>query len=790
MGKDDIDARARPRAKREPGRWLLVTTSAAALLALVSEVHPQEASPAATTNLPPLVVKGAPKQTKAARPSKSNSPAAASAQQPDVANATPGGEPNAQGDIGYNATRATTATKTDTPLRNIPQSITVVTDEQIKDQNLQSIGDVSRYVPGVIVHQGEGNRDQISIRGQVASSADFFVDGVRDDAQIFRDLYNAERVEFLKGPAALIFGRGGAGGIVNRVTKKPEFRPAFGEATVEYGSFDHKRTVLDAGSMLNPQAAFRVTAMYEDSGSYRDFVDLNRWAINPTFAFKPSDNTKVTLGYEHAEDRRTADRGIPSFRPPGAVYGVPSPANRSTFFGDPDANRAESNVDRVYATIEHKTDFGVSIRNHTLYSAYDKAYQNVYPGTALDAPGPGLVGLVAYNNQNDRENVFNQTDITYKFDAGITRQTLLFGAELGHQETDNWRHNGTFGPGSGQCVSFSTANGSPTGQCNILFTDPTLFSPNVTFAVTQTRNHVNADVRSFYIQDQIEITRYLEIIAGVRHDTFALDLTNRGPGTATLPAGAKLSQTDDLVSPRAGIVLKPTDYFSIYGSYSVSYLPASGDQFSSVATNTLTLDPEKYTNYEVGAKWDVTRALAATAALYRTDRENIRFALSPTEFVQSGASRVEGLELTLTGYVTNQWQVVAGYSHIFTGELTSATATSTSAVLPIGTPLPLLPQDTISLWNRYQFTPFFGAGLGVIYHTDSFATLQPDNNRVVLPSFTTVDGALFFKLNEHLSAQLNVANIFDEKYIVSADANDNLTPAAPRTFVFSLTSRF
>jgi catecholate siderophore receptor len=700
--------------------------------------------------------------------------------------ATAGPALSSKGDAGYLATRGTTATKTDTPLRNVPQSLSVVTRKQIKDQSFQSIGDVSRYVPGIILHQGEGNRDQISIRGQVASSADFFVNGVRDDAQVFRDLYNSERVEFLKGPAALVFGRGGAGGVVNRVTKEAEFRPSFAEVSAEYGMYDHKRTVVDAGTSANNTAAFRIVSMYEDSSSYRDFVDLERWAVNPTLAFKPSDDTKLVLGYEHSEDHRTADRGIPSIRFPGATYGVPSSADRSTFFGDPDLSFADASVNRVYATVEHKTDFGLSVRNHTSWVGYDKFYQNVYPGTSANAPGNGLVGIVAYNNENDRENIFNQTDFTYKFADGWNRHTLLFGAEFGHQQADNWRHNGTFGPGSGQCVSFSTANGSPTGQCNVLFTSPTIFTPNTTFAATSTRNHVEADVRSFYIQDQIEISRYLEIIGGVRHDTFDLQFTNRGPATAILPANAQLSQKDELLSPRFGLVLKPTDTFSIYGSYSLTYLPASGDQFAGVSNATLNLEPEKYTNYEIGAKWDITPFLVATSAIYRTDRENIRFATSPTEFVQSGTSQVEGLELALQGYLTDQWQMTAGYSHIFKGELTSAT----SATLIAGTPLPLLPEDTISLLNRYQLTPMFGAGVGIVYHAENFATLQAQSNRVELPAFTTVDAALFVKLDKNWNAQMNITNVFNENYIVSADANDNLTPGAPTTAVFSLTTRY
>lgn len=177
---------------------------------------------------------------------------------------------------------------------------------------------------------------------------------------------------------------------------------------MEYSSFDHKRTVLDAGSMLGSGAAFRILGMYENSGSYRDFVDLDRWAVNPVVAFKLNKATKLTLGYEHAEDKRTADRGIPSFKPLGSFYGFPAPTARSTFFGNPDLSHANATVDRLYAIAEHNTAFGLSVRNHTSWVNYDKFYQNVYPGTPLNAPGNGLVGILAYNNETDRENLFNR----------------------------------------------------------------------------------------------------------------------------------------------------------------------------------------------------------------------------------------------------------------------------------------------------------------------------------------------------------------------------------------------
>src|SRR5262245_60758539 len=197
---------------------------------------------------------------------------------------------------GYEAPVISSATKTPTPLRDVPQAITVVTKELIRDQMMASVADVVRYVPGIVAHQGENNRDQLVIRGN-SSSADFFLDGVRDDVQYYRDLYNLDRVEALKGSNAMIFGRGGGGGVVNRVSKVAEFLP-LAEFTLLAGSYDHKRVSADVDRALSKTVAFRFNAMYENSGSFRDAVDLERYGVNPTLTFMPRQETRLTLGYE------------------------------------------------------------------------------------------------------------------------------------------------------------------------------------------------------------------------------------------------------------------------------------------------------------------------------------------------------------------------------------------------------------------------------------------------------------------------------------------------------------
>ncbi|NBR29294.1 MAG: TonB-dependent siderophore receptor, partial [Betaproteobacteria bacterium] len=293
---------------------------------------------------------------------------------------------------GYRATRSGTATKTDTPLREVPASLSIVPAQLIKDQAMQNMGDVFRYVPGASLHQGESNRDQLVIRGN-STTADFYVNGVRDDAQIYRDLYNLERVEVLKGPAGMIFGRGGAGGVVNRVTKKPVFERT-AEAGFTLGSNDQRRGTFDYGNILGNATAFRLNGMAESAGNFVDGVDLHRWAFNPSITHAFSAQTSLTLDYEHLHDGRVPNRGVPSFN------GTPFNAAADAFFGNAAQSSAHAYVDGLAAVVDHDFGNGRQLKNTVRITRYDKFYQNVYPGGAATAAG--TLTLSAYNNDNQR----------------------------------------------------------------------------------------------------------------------------------------------------------------------------------------------------------------------------------------------------------------------------------------------------------------------------------------------------------------------------------------------------
>lgn len=652
---------------------------------------------------------------------------------------------------GYAAFRSVTATRTDTPLRDAPQSVSVVTGQVIADQAMQGMADVVRYVPGVTMGQGEGHRDAPTIRGN-ASTADFFVDGVRDDAQYFRDLYNVERVEALKGSNAMIFGRGGGGGVINRVTKEARWTPTRA-LTLEGGSFDHKRATLDVGRGLGPGVAARLNGVYEASGGFREAADLRRYGVNPTVAVAAGPRTMIRAGYEYFDDRRVVDRGIPSFE------GGPADVDIATFFGNPKVNHATLRLNAATASVEHATRGGLTVRSRARFADYDKFYQNTYPG-AVNAAGTE-VALSAYNHAIGRRNVFDQTDLIYGLATGAVRHTLLLGAELGRQWTENVRSTGYF---DGDATSISVPVERPTVATPVTFRQ----------SATDADNSTTADVAAVYVQDQVALSAHWQAVLGLRLDRFSVDFRDNRSGEA-------LGRVDRLLSPRAGLVFKPVEPVSLYASYSVSYLPSAGDQFGSLSATTRTLEPERFTNREVGAKWEVRPDLTLTAAVYRLDRTNTA-APDPNDasrLVQTGRQRTTGLELEAAGSVTDAWQVIGGVAAQH-AEIVSATRSA-----PAGAAVPLVPARTYSLWNRYQLLAPLGVGLGIVRQSDMYAAID---NTVTLPGFTRLDGAVFLNLGPVVSARLNVENLLDERYYATSHGNNNILPGAPRTLRLSITT--
>jgi catecholate siderophore receptor len=679
----------------------------------------------------------------------------------------------------YKAATTSSATKTETPLVNVPQSVTVVTEAQMQDQAVQNLADVVRYTPGVGFAQGEGNRDAPIFRGN-ATTADMFVDGMRDDLQYYRDLYNVERVDVLRGPNGMIFGRGGAGGVINRITKQAD-----GETVRQLGlqasSEGGGRVTADIGQALNDVASFRVTGLVEDSDSYRDDVSYERVGLNPTLGFRIGENTTLRAGYEYYDYEFVADRGVTT------LNGRPVDVDPKTFMGDPARSPTTATINAFTASIEHAFGNGAKLSNRFRYADQDKFYQNVFPGAA-NAAGT-TVSISAYNNLSARESTFNQTDLTFSVGTGPIKHNILVGMELGKQTSDSRRDDGIFTGAGCTAATATTAN-----ACTVPLSDPR--TPASAYGLvfrhlpSQGFSTSEADQVALYAQDQIELSPQWQLVAGVRYDNFKVDHLNRN-------TNATFKSEDDLWSPRVGVIFKPIESMSAYASYTQTFVPRAGEQLGSLSATNATFDPEEWENIEAGFKWDITEALSASAAVYQLDRTNQLIAdplagapggpPAGTQILVEG-QRVTGVELAFTGDVTEAWSVVGSYAYQ-DGE----TLSNQSATIRKGAQLGQVPEHSFALWNRYDFTPNWGAGLGVIYAADRYATTQniatPASN-VTLEAYTRIDGAVYWTINDNFRVQANIENLLDEEYYPNAHSNTNVMPGSPRSFRVGLTTNF
>ncbi len=664
-----------------------------------------------------------------------------------------------QGADGYRAASASTATKIDLALKDTPASLTVVPAALMKDQAMQSLADVMRMVPGTSVHQGEGNRDQFVLRG-ISTSADLYIDGVRDDAQVFRDLYNLDRVEVLKGAGGMVFGRGGAGGIVNRVSKQPQMR-RLAEASLSTGSSGGLRGTADLGGPVAEGWAGRVNAMAEKAPGFRDGYRLARSALNPVVTWLPGGVTALTVGAEHLQDERTADRGVP------ARDGRPLDGDPATFYGNAAQSQARSVVDGAYAVLEH--DFGaLQLRNSLRLTHYDKFYQNVYADNANSSSvdATGNFKLAAYNNANRRSNLFNQTDLNAELQAFGMSHQLLLGVELGHQDSRSERQTGFFSTAATQTL------------ISVPISAPTAVATAFRASGSDANNRVIGQVAALLVQDLVMLSPQWKLLAGLRLDRYE----TRFDDQRTTTAPVDLARTDKAASPRLGLIWSPSTTVSAYASYAYSFLP-SGETLS-LAPNTADLAPEKAINTEVGMRWDLRPRLTLSAALFRLDRQDVRApdTLNPGYFVKTGQQRTEGAELGLQGEVLPGWQLYGGYAYL-DGRIVRTTSAAVA-----GARLQLVPRHRLTLWNRVELGHGLGAGLGLQHQGLVFTSLD---NQVALSGWTRADAALYYRWgNSGTQLAINVENLLNRRYFATADGNNNISPGAPRTARLTLSTKY
>ncbi|WP_413674143.1 TonB-dependent receptor [Massilia cellulosiltytica] len=659
----------------------------------------------------------------------------------------------------YEVTETNTATKINVPLRDIPQTVNVVPAVVLHDQNALSLQDALQNVPGLSFSVGDGQRDQVTIRGFSAIS-DQFVDGVRDDALYFRDLSNIERVEVLKGPASVLYGRGSAGGLVNRVTKKPLADPLL-EAGVTLGSHGQRRGEFDVGAANDDKdALFRLTGAVEDSTGFRDRYFLRRQALAPSATFKLSPATTLTLQADYLHDKRLADQGVPSY------HGRPVDVPVETYFGAANATArafVQSDVKSATATLDHA--FTPDLKLHTVLRAYDYALDRNYTsiGTIKDGAAP-TVAIGQSHRLRDEDGRYLQNELSQTVDWGTTNHKLLYGVELGRQNKSE--------------VLRSRNNVATYNLFHPVLVDlPVL--PDSVAASADNRNRV--DIAGLYLQDLVALTPEWKVLAGVRYDHLKQDRDDR---TAK---NIDLQRTDDTWSPRLGAVYQPTSRVAVYASWNRSFQPIA-DSFTFRA-NSDTLKPTQTVNKEVGVKLDLTARSSLTAALFDMTQSNIQVAdPANTNFsLPIGRQRTRGLELSFMGEIAPGWDAIAGYANM-RGTIEDSTEL-TSAGKPFeGNTAALTPRHTFNAWIKHRLDGHFWVAAGGRAESGRYAS--PDD-LTTLPGYGVLQLGAGYDSGK-VDVTVTVRNLLNRTYFVSAHsgANDYNLPGEPRTVLVSARYRF
>ena len=673
------------------------------------------------------------------------------------------------------------ALKAPTPIIDVPQSLSIITADQITNQGFNSIADIIEYTPGVNTSQGEGHRDAVVFRG-VRSTADFFLDGVRDDVQYYRPLYNLEQVEILRGPNALLFGRGGTGGLINRVTKKGDLDQQFVgyKASVDtFGAFD---VAADVNYVINDQAAFRLNANYESLNNHRDFFDGDRFGINPTLHLEVTSATTIDLSYEYADHERFIDRGIPSFND------EPAFDLEDITFGDPENNFTTLQAHVFNATVQHQFTDNIKGNFTAFYGDYDKVYSNFFASDAFDAER-NAVELDGYIDRTDRERFLLSGNLVGEFETSSIGHTIVAGAEYIYTSSDQNRFNNVF-DSNGDDQEFFLLDDGPDGPAlnfvNFVGTNADEILTTGGFTDLNDDTRVSVEVFSAYIQDEIAINDYFDIVLGGRFDRFDIVVDNVEPGNDFGVA----TRVDEEFSPRVGLVFKPQENISVYGSFSESFLPRSGEQFTDINGDDDQLAPNTFENLEAGVKWDFANGLSFTAAVFEIESTSPQQTDDEDEEVgilDVVTSDVRGFEAQIQGNITDQWHISAGYSYLDGDQVEIGVDDNGNEFQFDGDRLRELPENTFNVWSNYQVTDKFGLGGGVTWQDESFAG---NDASVVLPSFTRVDAAAYYDVNDDLRLQVNVENLFDEEYFPNAHTNNNITVGAPLNAKFTVSGRF
>ena len=651
------------------------------------------------------------------------------------------------------------------PLLDTPQSINVIPQQLIQDQGITATRDALRMVPGVSLAAGEAGAqgDNLTLRGFTARN-DFFLDGMRDFGSYYRDPFNTESIEVLKGPSSILFGRGSTGGVVHQVSKQPGLAPITA-GSISLGTDGTQRITADVNRAIDalPGAAVRLNLMVNQNGiADRKESEYRRFGFAPSVAFGLGTNTRFTLSYVHFQEYDTPDYGLPWF------FTKPAPVNRSNFYGFKDKDYLRTNVDVATARIEHDFSDSFNIRSQIRYGSYGRVARITEPQIVYGAgvtPATPLSTLRVNRNMiatNSTETLLDsQTDATIRFSTGPFSHTVVTGVEVGQETSRPFRT--TF-----------------TGVTTASLTDPNPSDPFTGVGRVSTRVNTTSNMLSAYAMDTIKFGEHWELTGGVRWDRFETDYSQ------TVAPVVNLHRTDKMLSYRVALTFKPNKASAIYFSHGTSFNPSA--ESLTLAANTADLAPEKNQTFEIGAKWDILgERLTINGAIFQIEKLNARIA-DPNNSafnILGGDQEVKGFEIGATGRITDSWQFYGGYSYLTTKVVKGVPAS-------LGRQLANTPQNTFSVWSSYTL-PWrdIVVGGGVQYVDSRFASITPNATTGVFlkaPSYATVQAMVRIPVKEGIDVQLNGYNLANTKYYDLLHPS-HVVPGAGRSVLLSANFR-
>jgi catecholate siderophore receptor len=698
-----------------------------------------------------------------------------------------------RGDFNANGT---SLSKLPADLHDVPQSVVVVNKALMQSQGASSLADALRNVAGITLGGAEGGQigNNINLNG-FSARTDIYLDGFRDRGQYYRDTFAIDEVEVLMGPSSMLFGRGSTGGVINQVTKKANLHEST-EVSASATTNGLVRTTADYNHPLSDTSAFRLSAMAQSGkATTRDQTDVQDFGLAGSYVFGIGAPTEITLSALIQHNHDMPDYGLPP------LNGHPVNVDRNTSYGL-DSDHTDQDVAALNATIKHKITPDVVLRNQTQFNyvrvnAVETAPQSIgtvangvfTPLTNASSNLP-LSSLYVRGQSHDRDirdySIFNQTELSAKLSTGSIKHDLLVGFEVGHDGYDNQAY---YRNGSCNGVPLTGPSTPTTGYVDCVPLVNPGYSTAGSNVASQAGNHAGgtANTLAAYFNDTVALTDQFKLVGGLRYDKYIASISN-SINSSNTPAVAKnttigyANQTVNFTSVRLGGIWQPSAAQSYYLSYGTSFNPSLEQLVGT--TGQQGLAPEKNRSYELGGKWDLLNdKLSLNAAVFQIQKDNARSQVSTGVYVLEGTVRVNGVRAGLTGHITKDWQVAAGYTFLDAKIVGASVLDGTLGKVPLNTP-----KNTLTTWTTYKLAPHWEVGGGASYMSERFAN---STDTVQVGGYTRWDATVAYTQPKY-DIRLNLFNLTNKMYYDSLIQSDGgrSVPGTGRTAMLSLNYRF